>query len=118
MERKKNPDSAISLNYNDDDYSQGSGQIKEALEALTEGDILQPYISDSDFRSSKDDNDIGYNLYVFDIRNQKSLEAAQPKKVQFKILEKDPAGIFGYALVLTKKSVIISSDSQHHCDLV
>ena len=28
---EKNPDSAILLNYNDDDYSQGYGQMKEAF---------------------------------------------------------------------------------------
>ena len=36
------PDSAILLNYEDDDYSQGYGQIKEAFKALTKDDILQP----------------------------------------------------------------------------
>ena len=37
----KNPDSAILLNYDDDDYSQGYGQIKEAFRAPTNDDILQ-----------------------------------------------------------------------------
>ena len=40
----KNPDSGVLLNYDDHDYSQGFTQIKEALRALTEDDILQPYI--------------------------------------------------------------------------
>ena len=40
------PDSGILLNYNDDDYSQGYGQIKEAFKAFTKDDILQPYISE------------------------------------------------------------------------
>ena len=44
------PDSAILLNYEDDDYSQGYGQIKEALRAFTKDDILKPYISEDDFR--------------------------------------------------------------------
>ena len=56
------PDSAILLNYEDDDYSQGYGQIKEAFKALTKDNILQPYISDHDFRTSNDGNDIGYNI--------------------------------------------------------
>ena len=58
------PDNAILLNYDDDDYNQGYGQIKEAFKALTKDDILQPYISDDDFRSSNNNNDVGYNLYV------------------------------------------------------
>ena len=39
------PDSGILLNYDDDDSSQGYGQIKEAFKALTKDDILKPYIS-------------------------------------------------------------------------
>ena len=39
---EKYPDSATLLNYNDDDYNQGYGQIKEAFKALTKDDILQP----------------------------------------------------------------------------
>ena len=64
---EKDPDSAILLNYNDDDYSQGYGLIKETFKALTIDDILQPYISENDFKSSNDGDNIGYNLYVFDI---------------------------------------------------
>ena len=56
---EKYPDSAILLNYNDDDYSQGYGQIKEVFKALTKDDILQPYISEDDFRSSNDGDNIG-----------------------------------------------------------
>ena len=47
-------DNSLSLNYNDDDFSQGYGQIKEAFNALTQDDILQPYISEHDFRSTND----------------------------------------------------------------
>ena len=61
-------DSAILLNYNDDDYSQGYGQIKEAFKALTKDSILQPYISEVDYRSSNDSDNIGNNMHAFDIR--------------------------------------------------
>ena len=112
------PDSAILLNYEDDDYSQGYGQIKEAFKSSTKDDILQPYISDRDFRSSNDGNDFGYNIYAFDIRYQKNFENAQPVKVEFKFSENIPAGIYGYALVLTNKLISISSDGQRMFDLV
>ena len=115
---EKYPDSSILLNYDDDDYNQGYGQIKEAFRALTKDDILQPYISDNDFRSSNNNNDIGYNLYVFDIRYQKNFENAQPIKVEFKFDGVVPAGIYGYALVLTNKKISISSDGQRHFDLL
>ena len=71
-------------NYDDDEYSQGYGLIKEAFKALTEDDILQPYISEDDFRSSNEGNYIGYNIYAFDIGYQKNFENAQPVKVEFK----------------------------------
>ena len=62
------PDSGILLNYDDDDYSRGYGQIKEAFKTLTKDNILHPYISEDDFRSSNEGNNIGYNIYAFDIR--------------------------------------------------
>ena len=111
------PDSAILLNYDDDDYSQGYGLIKEAFKALTKDDILQPYISEDDFRSSNDGNIIGYNKYAFDIRYQKNFENAQPVKVEFKFSENIPAGIYGYALVLRNELISISSDGQRMFDL-
>ena len=116
---EKYPDSGILLNYNDDDYNQGYGQIREAFRALTKDDILQPYKSDHDFRSSNNNNnDIGYNLYIFYIRYQKDFENSQPIKVEFEFDGVIPAGIYGYALVLTNKKISISSDGQRHFDLI
>ena len=88
------PDSAILLIFYVDDYSQGYGQIKEVFNALTKDDILQPYISDNDFRSSNNDSDIGYNLYVFDIRYQENLESAPLIKDEFRFSENIPAGVY------------------------
>ena len=115
---EKYPDSAILLNYDDDDYSQGYGQIKEAFRALTKDNILQPYISEDDFRSDNNDNNIGYNIQVFDIRHQKNYQSGQSVKIEFKLDKVVPAGIYGYALVLTNKLVSISSDGQRMLDLV
>ena len=81
---EKYPDNSILLNYNDDVYSQGYGQIEEAFKALTNDNLLQPYISVADFRSSNSDDDVGYNIYAFDIRYQKNFESSQPIKVEFK----------------------------------
>ena len=111
------PDSVILLNYDNDDYSQGYGLIKEAFKALTKDDILQPYISENDFRSSNNNNDIGYNIYAFDIRYQKNFENAQPVKVEFKFSENIDAGIYGYALVLTNRLISITNDGQRMFDL-
>ena len=114
---EKYPDSSIFLNYNDDNYSQGYGQIKEAFKALTKDNLLQQYIWEHDFRSSNDGNNIGYNIYAFDIRYQKKFESSQPIKVEFKFDGVVPAGIYGYALVLTNRLISISSDGQRMFDL-
>ena len=106
------------LNFDDDYFSQCYGQIKETFKALTKDDILQPYISDNDFRSSNNGNDTGYRLYVFYIRYQKNLESAQPLEVDFKYSDNIAAGIYGYTLVLTKKLVSISSDGQRRFDFI
>ena len=98
---EKCPDGAILLNYNDDNYSQGYGQIKDAFKALTKDNILQPFLSESDFRSSNDDSDIGYNRYAFDIRYHKNFQSSQPIKKDFKLDGVVLAGIYGYASVLT-----------------
>ena len=115
---EKYPDAGILINYDDDDYSEGYHQIKEAFRALTKDDILQPYISEADFRRSNvAANDIGYNLYVSDIRYQKNFTNSQPINVEFKFEGVVPNDINGYALVLTNKLVSLSSDGQRHFDL-
>ena len=110
------PDSGIFLNHEDDDYSQGYGQIKKAFRALTKDDILQPYITEYDFRFSNEGNNIGYDIYASDIRYQKNFENAQPVKVEFKFSENIPGGIYGYALVLTNRLASITSDGQKMFD--
>ena len=70
---EKYPDVGILLDYNDNIYSQGYHQIKEAFKALTHDDLLQPYMSENDHRSSNDDDDIGYSIHAFDIRYQRKL---------------------------------------------
>ena len=80
---EKYPDSATLLNYDDDDYSQGYGMVKEAFKALTKDNILQPYISEDDFRSANNGNNIGYNIQVFDIRYQKNYQSGQSVKIEF-----------------------------------
>ena len=116
---EKYTDAGKLLNYDDDDYAQGYHQIKQASKALTKDDILQPYIPEEAFRSSNvAANDVGYNIYVFDIRYQKNCTASQPIKVEFKFDGVLPNNVNGYALVLTNKLLSISSDGQRHFDLI
>ena len=106
------------MNYDDDDFSQGYGQIEEAFRALTKDGVLKPHITDHDVRSSNEDDNIGSNSYVFDLRYQKNLESAQPIKVEYKFSESVPVGTYGYDLDLTNKFVSKRSYGQTHFDLV
>ena len=114
---KKYPDNSVLLNYNDDDYSQGYGQILKVFRALIKDNILQHYTSEDDFRSSNDGDKNGYTIHGFDIRYQKNFECGQSVKLEFTLDEVVPAGIYGYAIVLTNKLVGISSDGQRMFDL-
>ena len=115
---EKYPDCAILLNYDDDDYSQGNGQIKEAFKAVTKNNILQTYISEDDFRSNNNGNNLGYNIHVFDTRYQKNYQSGQSKKIEFKSEKIVPAGLYGYARVLANRLVSIGLDGQRMLDLV
>ena len=115
---EKYRDSAVSLNYGDDDYPHGYGQIKESFKALTKDVILQPYLSDNELRSTNEDNGIGFNSYIFGIQYPKTLVSAHSIKVEFKVSGNVSAGNYGYALVLTNKLVSISTDGQRHFDLI
>ena len=114
---EKYPDVGILLNYDDDDYSQGYHQTKEAFKPLTYDDLLQPYVSENDFRSDNNDDSAGYNIHAFDTRYPKKFESAQPIKVEFKLDGVIPAGKYGYALVLMKRIISIISEVQRHFDI-
>ena len=107
---EKYPINSIRLNYNDDEYSQAYGQIEEVFIALTKDNILQPYITEDDFRSSNDGDDIVYSIHSFDTRYQKSFESDESVKVEFKYDGVVPAGIYGNALILTNRLVSKVSD--------
>ena len=113
----KNHDTAILIIYNADDYSQGYGQIKEAFRARTNDNILQPYITEDDFRSSNDGVNIAYKKHDFDIRYQKNFERGQSVKVELKFDGVVPAGIYSRALILTNRLVSTNSDGQRMFDL-
>ena len=116
---RKIPVAGIFLNYDDGEYNQGYHQMKEAFQALTKDDILQPYNSEQDFRSSNvRDNVVVYNLYVFDKRYRKYFLASHPIKVEFEFDGVVPKDINGYALVLKNKLVAKSSDGQRHFELI
>ena len=68
--------------------------------------------------SSNDENDVSFQLYVFEIRYQKDFTAAHPTKKEFKISEVIPAGANGFALKLKNKLISNSSEGQRHSILI
>ena len=64
--------------------------------------------------------DIIYTLSIYDIKIntiKKNFESGQSVKVEFKFDGVVPAGVYGYALVLTNRLVSIGSDGQGLFDL-
>ena len=114
---KKYSDIGILLIYNNATYFQGYGQIKEAFRTLTKDDVPKPYISEHDFRPSIEGNPIGFILYVFDIRYQKTVKTSQSITVKFKFDRVAPENVNGYALVFTNKLKSVSSDGQCYFNL-
>ena len=49
---EKNPDSVLKLNYDDEEYSQVIGQIKQVFRYLTKDDNFHLHIIDHDITSS------------------------------------------------------------------
>ena len=104
--------------YIDDDHSQGYAQIKEVFGALTKDKILQPYITDDDFRSSNAGIvEVRYNFSIFDIRYQQKFSSSLPVETEFNFDGVVPNDINGYALVLTNNLFSINIDGQRHFDL-
>ena len=70
---KKYPGAGIRLIYDDDEFSRGFGQIKEASRALTKDVVFQPSISGLVFRSTnvdyagEDKCNVAYDLHISNI---------------------------------------------------
>ena len=67
--------------------------MKEIFNALTKDDVLQPYKSDHDFRSTKvgdageENGNVGQNLYFFDKRYQTNITVAELIKVKLNLMK-------------------------------
>ena len=102
--------------------SQRYVQNEEAFSALTKSDILQPSVSDHDFRSidisdaGEHDGRVGCNLLISDIRYQTSFTVAQPIKIQFKFDDLVPNKTNAYAFLSSNKLVSVTSDGQKRFD--
>ena len=70
-----------------DTCSQTYGELVSCLSLLTEDNVFQPYLTQKVFRRENHKNEIGYVLYIFDIRCHQKYSNPQPIKVQFRHFE-------------------------------
>ena len=75
---KKNHDTNVNIEYDDDRFSQVDGEIVFCFKHLTEAYIFSVYITQNGFRSYK-----GRNSYAFNFRQQKEYSTPQTLKVKF-----------------------------------
>ena len=73
-----------------DTCSQTYGELVSCLRLLTEDNVFQPYLTQEIFRGENDKNEMGYVLYIFDIRRHQKYSNPQPFKVQFRLFEVFP----------------------------
>ena len=86
-------DAGINCNYAIDKFSPAYGEIVSCFRHLAKDNILQPYITQKDFVTSKNCpyGNPGYNLYIFDIRHHQDYTSAEPIKVSFDFRPAAPA---------------------------
>ena len=111
---EKVPDAGIKCNYATDKYSQAYGEIVSCFRHLAKDIILQPYFTQKDFVTANNypDGNLGYYLYVFDIRHNQDYSSSQPIRVRFDFTPavSTATNLIGDALLLTIKKISISSD--------
>ena len=90
---EKFSDAGIKCNYAIDKYSQAYGEIVSGFRHLSKDDTFQTHIAQKGFVTSNDypDGNLGYILYVFDIRHHQDFRSAQPIKVVFDFRRTVPA---------------------------
>ena len=111
---EKYPGDYINLNYPRNNFHEAYYQIENFFLKHTEDRTMKPFIGPNSFRRS-------YNLYVFDITNQKEHIAAQPIIVDFKFYNVRDVNVrdhTAFALVLTNRLISISSDGKRMFDII
>ena len=119
---EKFPDAGFICNYSIDKYSQAYGKIVSRFRPLAKDNIVQPYITQKDFKTSNKypDGNPGYEVYVFDKRHHQDYSSAHPINVKFDFRPAVTAAtkLIGCVLVLTNKLISVSSDGQKQYDLI
>ena len=94
-------------------YNEPYNEIRRFYKDYIKGEG-SPNISFKDFKEL-------YNLWVFDLRNQKDNPSSQPISVDFKFRVGYDAVTANYqatALILSQKIISVSSDGQRQFDII
>ena len=65
---EKNPETGLNCDYENEMHCQAQGENVSCFGQLTKDNIFHPYWTQPDFRRENDRNQMGYKLYVFDVR--------------------------------------------------
>ena len=107
------PDIEYQVDFTRNDYNEVYNEIRRFYKDYIKGEG-SPYISFKDFKEL-------YNLWVFDLRNQKDSPSSQPISVEFKFRVGFDAVAADYqatALILAQKIISVSSDGQRQFDII
>ena len=109
----KYPDESINLDYLRNDYDDGYNEVLKFFREYVGEQTVTPYITFQDFKEK-------YNLYLFDLRNQRDHIASQQVTATFKFVAGDDVVAENYtafALVLTNRVINITSDGSRQFDI-
>lgn len=108
------PDNEMQIDYNRNNYVQPYDELKRFKKEYIGEQSLGPFVTYKEFKDL-------YNLYVFDIRNQKEHLSAQQIQIKFQFRTGYDAvaqNATAFALVLKNRVIEISSQSNKQFDII
>ena len=107
------PEHEYQVDFTRNKYNEPYNEIRRFYKDYIKGEG-SPYISFKDFKEL-------YNLWVFDLRDQKDNPSSQPISVEFKFrvgYDVVTANYQATALILSQKIISVSSDGQRQFDII
>ena len=107
------PEHEYQVDFTRNKYNEPYNEIRRFYKDYIKGEG-SPYISFKDFKEL-------YNIWVFDLRDQKYNPSSQPFSIEFKFMVGYDAVTNNYqatALVLSQKIISVSSDGQRQFDII
>ena len=108
------PDNEMQIDYNRNNYDEPYNELKRFKKEYIGEQSLPPFITYKEFKDL-------YNLYVFDIRNQKEHLSAQQLQIKFQFragYDAAAQNATAFALVLKNRVIEISAQSNKQFDII